>query len=298
MGNMRLSFGSFYGELQKRAEVGGIGLTETVYPAHIRLPLHAHESSYFCLVLKGSYEEIDARQQRLCRPAMLVFHPAGEAHANRFGKEGGSCFSLEFGAGWMERISAVAPMLDGPATFAGAATAGLAARLRHEFHLMDNLSELAIESLALELIVATARQHTLKAASQGPPPLWLKQAEELIRARFAEPLTLNEIAAAINRHPVSLARQFRRYHGRTIGDYVRCLRLEAARRRLATTDEPLVMIALACGLAGRRTFPLFLNVRPASHRSSIERRFARANPAQKGLANERQLSSSAPNWLL
>jgi AraC family transcriptional regulator len=254
---MRFSFGSFYGELQKRAEVAGIGLTETVYPAHARLPLHAHESLYFCLVLKGGYEEIDARQQRLCRPAMLVFHPAGEAHANRFGKEGGACFNLEFGAAWMERISVVAPVLNASTTFSGAATAGLAARLRHEFHLMDNVSALAIESLALEIIVATARLHTRETALQGPPPLWLKQAEELIRARFAEPVSLDEIAAAINRHPVSLARQFRCRHGCTVGDYIRSLRLEDASRRLTMTDEPLVMIALACGFSGQAHFSTF-----------------------------------------
>jgi len=255
--DMRFSFGGFYGELQKRVEVAGIGLTETVYPARARLPLHAHESLYFCLVLKGGYEEIDARQQRLCRPAMLVFHPAGEAHANRFGKEGGACFNLEFGAAWMERISAVAPMLDAPATFTGAATAGLAARLRREFHLMDNVSALAIESLALEVIVTTARQHTLTNAPQRPPPLWLKQAEELIRARFAEPLTLNEIATEINRHPVHLARQFRRHHGCTVGDYIRRLRLENARRRLTATDETLAMIALDCGFSEQAHFSTF-----------------------------------------
>ena len=273
---MRFSFGSFYGELQKRAEVVGIGLTETVYPPRLRLPLHAHESLYFCLVLKGDYEEIDARQQRLCRPATLVFHPAGEAHANRFGEEGGACFNLEFGAAWTERIRAAAPMLDAPATFTGAATAGLAARLRHELHLMDDVSALAIESLALELIVATARQRKREAASQPPPPLWLKQAEELIRARFAEQLTLDEIAAAINRHPVSLARQFRRHHGCTIGDYVRRLRLENARRLLTATDEPLVMIALACGFSGQAHFSTFFKratgLSPARYREAFRAR--------------------------
>jgi AraC family transcriptional regulator len=253
---MKFSFGNFYGEVQKRAEVSGIGLTETVYPAHARLPLHAHESSYFCLVLKGAYEEIDAWRRRSCSPATLVFHPAGEAHANRFGKEGGACFNLEFGSEWAKRVSAVTPALDAPVTFTCAATAGLAARLRREFHLMDNLSTLAIESLALEIIVATARRHTSKAASQGAP-LWLNQAEELIRARFAEPLSLDEIAAAINRHPVSLARQFRRRHGRTIGDYIRRLRIEDARRRLTMTDEPLAMIALACGFSGQAHFSTF-----------------------------------------
>src|SRR5262245_46377080 len=251
---MKFSFGNFYGEMQKRAEVSGNGLTETVYPAHARLPLHAHESSYFCLVLKGAYEEIYAWRRRLCRPATLVFHPAGEAHANRFGKEGGACFNLEFGTKWTERVSAVTSALDSPAQ--GAAAAGLAARLRREFHLMDNLSALAIESLALEIIVETARRRTSKAASQGLP-LWLIQAEELIRARLAEPLSLDEIAAAINRHPVSVARQFGRRHGCTIGDYIRRLRLEDARRRLTMTDEPLAMIALACGFSGQAHFSTF-----------------------------------------
>jgi AraC family transcriptional regulator len=110
--------------------------------------------------------------------------------------------------------------------------------------------------LALEIIVATARRHASKATSQGPP-LWLNQAEELIRARFAGPLSLDEIAAAINRHPVSLARQFRRRHGCTIGDYIRRLRIEDARRRLTMTDEPLAMIALACGFSGQAHFSTF-----------------------------------------
>lgn len=122
---------------------------------------------------------------------------------------------------------------------------------------MDNVSALAIESLALELIVATARQHARKAAAQGPPPRWLKEAEELMGARFAEPLTLDEIAAAIQRHPVHLAREFRRHHGCTIGDYLRRLRLETARRKLATTDEPLAMIALDCGFSGQAHFSTF-----------------------------------------
>lgn len=255
---MRFSFGGFYGELQKRTEVAGIGLTETVYPAHARLPLHAHDSLYFCLVLKGSYEEFDSRHQRLCRPAMLVFHPAGVAHANRFGKEGGACFNLEFGAEWMNRIGAAASTLDAPAAFADAATAGLAARLRGEFHLMDNVSALAIESLALEIIVAAARHREFRTSNQRPPRPWLKRAEELIRSRFAESLTLGEIAAAIDRHPVHLARQFRRHHGCTIGDYVRRLRLESACHRLRATDETLVMIALACGFSGQPHLSTFV----------------------------------------
>jgi transcriptional regulator GlxA family with amidase domain len=158
----------------------------------------------------------------------------------------------------MHRIGGVASTLQQPAAFADVATTGLAARLRSEFHLMDNVSALAIESLALEIIVSAARQHEFRTSKRRPPPPWLNRAEELIRSRFTEPLTLGEIATAIDRHPVHLARQFRRHHGCTIGDYVRRLRLERACHRLRATDETLVMIALACGFSGQAHLSTFV----------------------------------------
>ncbi len=244
---MRFAFGHFHGTLQQRAEVAGIGLTETVYGANTRLSVHSHDSPYFCLVLRGDYTESWGSRERECRPPMLVFHPAGEPHANRFGNAGGACFNLEFGATWAARLPAG---LREPAAFTDH-TVGLATRLRRELHVMDDVSALAIESLALELLVDVSRRRTDESAW---PPLWLKRAEELIRVGFAGRLSLHEIAAAVDRHPVHLARQFRRHHGCTIGDFVRRLRLDGACRRLAATDEPLAMIALACGFAGQSHF--------------------------------------------
>ena len=250
---MRFPFGRFFGTLQQRVEVAGIGLSETAYGADACLPVHVHESNYFCLVLAGDYAEFHGRRHRLCRPATLVFHPAGEAHSNRFGRQGGTCFNVEFGADWTQRLRTVAPALAAPAAFTDPATTLLAMRLRRELHQLDDVSALAIESLALELLVAAARKQTQATTPRRPPP-WLQQAEELIRERLCEPLRLHEIAAAANRHPVHLAREFRRHHGCTIGEYVRRLRVDSACRLLAGTAEPLVMVALACGFANQAHF--------------------------------------------
>ena len=255
---MKLSFGRFYGDVRRSAEVSGVGLSETVYAAHARLPRHEHERPYFCLVLRGNYEELASKQLRLCHSAMLVFHPAGEAHSNRFGKLGGACFNMEFSATWNDRMQLLAPLLNTPANFADAATVALAVRLRREFHSMDELSVLAIESLALDIIVTSARRRSRRAPYAGSPPVWLKRAEELIRAYFTERLTLNDISAVTNRHPVHIAREFRGYYGCTIGDYVRRLRIENALRRLTESDEPLVAIALACGFSGQAHFSTVL----------------------------------------
>lgn len=254
---MDSSFGKFYGRVQQRTEVAGVGLTETVYPADVRLPLHAHSTPYFCFVVDGTYTETYGRRQRLCGPRMLVVHPAGETHSNRFGKAGGLCLNLEFSLAWEKRISEISPVFARNTTFSDFRTAKNLVKLRRELHLMDDLAPLAIESLVLEIIVGAARMHALRGSSPKSPPVWLKRAEELIRARFAESIKLNEVAGEIKRHPVHMVREFRRYYGCTIGDYIRRLRLQSACERLSRTDEPLVMIALSCGFASQAHFSTF-----------------------------------------
>jgi AraC family transcriptional regulator len=222
-------------------------------------------------VLRGGYEELAEQQLRQCESGMLIFHPAGEKHANRFGNQGGACFNLEFGSVWPKRIGAIG--FDKPATFSDPATVGLAARLRNEFLLMDDVSGLAIEALALELVVAATRRGVSEASTLAPAPRWLTRTEEMIRARFTTSVTLIEIAATASRHPTHLARQFRTYYGCSIGDYIRRLRIREACRRLTTSDEPLAMIALGCGFSSQAHFStLFKRVTgltPAEYRRAF-----------------------------
>jgi len=72
---------------------------------------------------------------------------------------------------------------------------------------------------------------------------------DLLHARFAEHLTLDEIAQAVGIHPDRLCHGFRDRYGCSVGEYVRQLRIEFACRQLATSDAPLVEIALAAGFA-------------------------------------------------
>jgi AraC family transcriptional regulator len=188
---------------------------------------------------------------------MLVIHPAGETHSNRFGEAGGLCLNLEFSRAWEKRIGEISPLFDQTTTFNDFRTAESLLQLQRELHLMDHLAPLAIESLVLEIIVGAARLHGRRGSSSKTPPVWLKRAEELIRARFAETFLLSEVAAEVKRHPVHMVREFRRYFGCTIGDYVRRLRLESACDRLSRSDEPLVMIALSCGFASQSHFSTF-----------------------------------------
>jgi AraC family transcriptional regulator len=128
----------------------------------------------------------------------------------------------------------------------------LGTRLYKEFRQSDELSPLAIEGLTLELLAECSRQASR--TGDRHPPRWLLAVSDLVQARFREPLTLGAIAETVGVHPAHLARVFRRFHGCTLGDHVRRLRVEFACHRLTTSDAPLVDIALATGFSDQSHF--------------------------------------------
>jgi AraC family transcriptional regulator len=83
-------------------------------------------------------------------------------------------------------------------------------------------------------------------------------------------LSLTSLAEAIGIHPVYLASEFRRHYRRSIGAYVRRLRVDYACRQLTTTEAPLAEIALAAGFADQshfsRTFKSHVGMTPLAYR--------------------------------
>ncbi len=82
--------------------------------------------------------------------------------------------------------------------------------------------------------------------------------------------TVEEMARRAHMSPRNFARAFRAQTGVTPARYVESVRLEAARRRLEETAEPVQGVARACGFtsaeAMRRSFQRTLRVGPAEYR--------------------------------
>lgn len=88
--------------------------------------------------------------------------------------------------------------------------------------------------------------------SAGPVPLKnVRQAEEFMRAHFAMPLRVADIAAAAGLRVRSLETAFQRVAGSTPWAKLTSIRLEQAQLRLLTSDgtESVTSIALECGFA-------------------------------------------------
>nr|WP_253763836.1 helix-turn-helix domain-containing protein [Hamadaea flava] len=69
------------------------------------------------------------------------------------------------------------------------------------------------------------------------------------------------------------ARVFRRETGTTPGAYVEAVRVEAARRLLESTDQPLAQVATACGLGSVETLHRALRKQIGTTPAAYRRRF-------------------------
>ena len=135
--------------------------------------------------------------------------------------------------------------------------------------VMDTASLLAIEGLTLELLVELSRHSGI--LPERRLPRWLTRAKEILHERSSETISLGEVAKQVHIHPVHLAREFRRFYGCTLGEYLRGLRIQWACRKLSSSDIPLVEIALGAGFAHQahfsRLFKRYTGMTPTEFRS-------------------------------
>jgi AraC family transcriptional regulator len=247
-----LDRGSFYGQTTLRREAGGVGLSETSHPGGSCTPRHAHEQAYLCLVVSGGFTERSAGQTAECGPGSVVFHPAGEEHADRFGRVGACCFNVQIDAASVAGLTGSAGPL-GRVAAEGGRPAVAAARLRGVAGA-DTLAGLQVEAMVLELLEAIGSRRAVPSEKERCAPAWLGRAVERLRAGAGAPPRVAAVAAAEGLHPVYLARTFRRFLGAAPVEYLETLRLERCTLALARTTIAVARVAAEAGYADQSHF--------------------------------------------
>lgn len=250
-------------------------LQKNAYVQGSQSSVHSHEKPRFVFILRGKFAEIYERKKRECVPFMTIFRPASEKHSEDYYGKGIVCLRIDIQPEWLERLDQYNVKLDISMDFSGPELVTLINKLNTEFDDFDAFSALAIEAIMLETAAFIARREN-KSHSKYKNPRWLLTAKDYIHAEFSNQLTVAEIAAAANIHPVHLARVFRRCYGSTIAEYIRRLRVDSARVALTTSDETLSEIALNAGFSDQshfsKTFKRLLNQTPAEYRKTFNSR--------------------------
>jgi len=246
-GSDLLDPGRFYGTALAHRAAGEVTLAEGRYAGHTRLPAHAHQSPYFCLVLEGWFEESYGPRRETCGPGTLVFHLAHEVHADHFGVDGARCFNLELAPGLADRLADEGALPPARLTLGPGRSAVMTAALR----AAPAGSALELEDAVLALLaeVGPAKDRPTRHESR---PSWLGSSIE--RLRGPEAPSIAELAEEAGVHPVYFTRAFRAAVHATPSAVACRARLERASVALLASDASVTAVACEAGFADHSHF--------------------------------------------
>ncbi len=246
-----LPFGRFFGRATGERELPGFRLaqfTPTLPNREVRP--HRHDEAHFVFVLRGRYETSAEPVPDTALPR-IVYSPPGTTHRDCFAAatdlSRAAFATLSISPGALVEVEAETK-LPVKGVCVGESAVPLVRRLLREVRGEDSLAACVAEGLCFELLQRTgvACDGTVAGA-----PAWLRRARELLRDTCFDvaPRSMGEIAAALEVHPVHLARRFRQVFGLSPGEYLRRCRLDRARNLVQRSAAPLAEIAIAAGFA-------------------------------------------------
>jgi transcriptional regulator GlxA family with amidase domain len=161
---------------------------------------------------------------------------------------------------------------DGPIWTSAGVTAGMDLALALVEEDLDRGAALQIARHLVLFLRRPGNQSQFSATLSTQEPLRepLREVQRYVIEHPATDLSVQALAARACMSPRHFARAFRAEAGVTPARYVEQVRLEAARRRLEDTTEPIAAVAVACGFGTaetmRRVFLRALDVGPAEYR--------------------------------
>ena len=233
---------------------------------------HSHRNASFIYIVSGDHWATHGRGGDTARAGTVRYLPAGEPHEVYF-PSGSVCLQLELETRTMDLAARQGRLLQCPGEIRDALAALLGARLHRELCTGDDLSQLDVEDVALQLLLAGERSQ--RARRREAPP-WVLRIGEQLREEHASRFALQAIARSVGRHPVQVSRQFHRHFGCTLSEYVRHARVARAQELLRCSGLGISEIALLCGFADQSHFSTafrrLTGVPPRRYRLSFQAR--------------------------
>ena len=259
---------SVSGHILNECHLPGLRITENLYRKGLRLRRHSHQNAYFTVVLGGTYMQAERGQGQFTPPRGVRFLPAGESHFNEFAGSA-RCLQVELCPAILEKARSHGRVIDTPRELTGWFARSLATRFQEEFRQRDNLAPLALEAFTMELLVEASRDDN----PSGTLPAWLQTVREFLHTRFLDRIRLADLSALVDRHPVHVSREFRRYFRCSLSGYIRKLRVDCSVQLMNHAEVSLAQVALMSGFSEQshfcRAFKEVTGHSPADYRKTV-----------------------------
>lgn len=243
-----LSRGQYSGNIiVKSAKEGFIASVTQYGQEKCADPVHSHSNVHFGFTIEGGCLEKKKTPYEIL-PGDITYYYAGEEHqllrilkpSRRVNLELEQKFVEEFHVSEDRIHHAVTKMPD--AKF-------LMVQIYKELMIRDDFSLPSIQMTLLNLLGGPDGQPFSKAQ-----PGWVNQVNEYLHAHFSEPVSLKDLAAAGNVHPVTVSRSFPKYFGCTLGEYMRKLKIERSLAMIRSPEASLTAVAYSCGFFDQSHF--------------------------------------------
>lgn len=209
--------------------------------------MHYHENPHICFLLQGG--DIERRDNLLYerKTRDVYFYYAGEKHASISRKSLSKNTNIEFGAAFLRKYEISEAQIE-KAVKNNLDAKFLILKIQQEMLLGDGCSQINIQMLLLNLIDCSNQQ------SNESAPKWVRVLDELLNDKWNEPISLEELSIATEKHPITISKHFKKYFFCTLGEYLRKLKIDKSIPLIKNSGMSLTEIALHCGFADQSHF--------------------------------------------
>lgn len=250
---------------------GPFRITHKSYSRGFSQTWHEHDEASIDFVLQGGGRGSYAGEDVVSRAGTVEYFAAGLRHRFESAETGIRTLHVVLSPELARASGVLADTLVRELDASRAIGPGY--QLLHEMSASRAPDPLLLESLAWELLDQVDRSGR-EPADDGS---WLARVRESLIAEPSRAHSLASLADDFGVHRSHLARQFRRAHGITVGEFGRRVRLARAARALAAHDPPpIALLALEFGFSDQAHFTRAFQAAYGCTPARFRRRLARA----------------------
>lgn len=231
----------------------------------------AHAELEIAWVERGSATYRIGRSEHAPRIGSAILVPPGVEHATTFGPQM-VARSIRVPATLVENVSDVLGLTPGaiPHVIADARTVvALGRTLAYESADGGPAQTMLLEALAESIAIAALRELARRPTTNTSHDPRLARAVDLIHARLAEPLTIDDLACAAGMSRFHFSRVFRAQLGASPYRFLQNARIDRARALLQTTRCSVTEAALSVGITDLGRFSAMFRARVGALPSTI-----------------------------
>lgn len=244
----KLKTGEFYGTHYQKSDFENLIITDTAY-THSKVDWHYHEYPYFTYLLQGKLFESNKKESYYLKSGSLLFHNWQDAHYNVKPPEFTRGFHIELNQDWFLNFDIQIADFEGSINLQNPIIKNLMNQVFIESKINDQISNLSIESNLVEIF------NTIKQSKErnSKKPAWINKLKEMLIEERVD-YSLSSLSSKLEIHPVHLSREFNRYFGTSLGNYIRLIKLNKAFHLIASKKFSMTEICYECGFYDQSHF--------------------------------------------